>query len=266
MHFNLLSKIKTLCLCATLIALANCGGGGGDSEVPSTNACGTLGLNTRIINGTQCSTSGSPVLAINLVNRNGSGSLCSGTLITPNQILTAAHCFITEPVLSAYTVIGDRRIFGKKVHVHPSARINAQAGVAENDVAILDMEETINRPTVALLTSVQPGSGEIFSIFGYGINSSGEIGDLFSGEMRIQTFDVDHIIADYEGEGSNTCNGDSGGPAIFTLPNGKNGLIGVTSSGTAADCQKGDHSYFANLQVPTIANFVLSVAPNIQKE
>lgn len=262
----MLLKPSKIAVALLILVMSACGGGGGDdSEQLSTNACGTLGLNTKIINGTECSVSGSPVLALNLLSRDGSGSLCSGTLITPTQILTAAHCFVTDPVVSAFTEVDGKRIFGKTVHVHPDAQINASAGIATNDVAILDMEESINRPTVALLTSRSPAIGDTFSIFGYGKDSNGDIGSLRSGEMRIEDITLNHLIADYEGEGSNTCNGDSGGPAIFTLSDGNGtALIGVTSSGTSADCQEGDHSFFANLQAPSISSFIRSKAPSIR--
>ena len=262
----MLIKLPRVFLVTATLFLISCGGGGGSGDSLSTNQCSALGLNTKIINGTECSTGGSPVLALNLVNRDGTGSLCSATVITANQLLTAAHCFVTKPVLSAFVEVDGNRIYGSKVHVHPQANVNESQGTAVNDVAILDLEENVNRPTVALLTSTSPAIGDRFAIFGFGLDSYGQLGELRSGEMRINNIDFNYIVANYEGDGSNTCNGDSGGPAIFTLSNGTSAVFGVTSSGTAKDCQIGDHSYFANIQLPIMANFIRSVAPGARTE
>lgn len=256
-----LQILSTLALCL----LTACGGGSDSSEPLSNNACASLGLNTRIINGTTCATDGSPVLSLTLVSRNGNASLCSGTLITSSQILTAAHCFVTEDVLSVYTEVDGERVFGSRVRVHPNAVVNAAAGKAENDVAVLTLEKSVNRPTVPLITSEAPEKGDRFAIFGYGKDSSGNVGTLESGEMRITEVTRTSIVANYDGEGSNTCNGDSGGPALTTIPDSAHiGLIGITSSGTSRNCQKGDRSFFVNLQASEILNFIRSAAPGVQ--
>ena len=45
--------------------------------------------------------------------------------------------------------------------------------------------------------------------------------------------------------------------AVFHLA----ALIGITSSGTVADCGKGDGSLFTNAQSPAVINFIRSQAP-----
>lgn len=228
------------------VALVSCGGGSSDNSAsPATNACSTLGLNTRIINGTQCAEAGSPVLALNIQSQDGRSSLCSGTVITKTHIVTAAHCFLDQNVQSVFVEIDGQRIFGSKVSIHPDARIDINRQSAVNDVAVLEMNRNLNRPTVPLLLSQSIESGDIISIFGFGLDENGRIGQLESGQMQVSDVTTNELIAEFQGEGSNTCNGDSGGPALYTITNsGRAALVGVTSSGTLNTCLTGDKSFF----------------------
>jgi secreted trypsin-like serine protease len=249
-----------------LLALVSCGGGSGDnSDSPSTNACSTLGLNTRIINGSQCAETGSPVVALNILSQDGNGSLCSGTVITKTHIVTAAHCFLDQNVQSVFVEIDGQRIFASKVSIHPDAKVDNNRQSAVNDVAVLEMNRDLNRPTVPLLLSRSIESGDIIAIFGFGLDENGRIGELESGEMQVSDVTTNELIADFQGEGSNTCNGDSGGPALFTTSNsGRAALVGVTSSGTLNTCLAGDKSFFTNIQKGSILSFIQSVAIGVE--
>jgi hypothetical protein len=261
-----ISIIGRIALSVCFILIVGCGGGSDDDDVqPTTNACSVLGLNARIINGTACTTAGSPVLALNIQARSGGGSLCSGTVITSNQILTAAHCFLGDNSFSVSVEVDGRTIFANGINVHPNFDVDSDQRLALNDVAVIDFPRDLGRPTVPFLISQSVNSGSIFSIFGYGLDEAGGVGTLESGEMKLDDRTDTHLIAEFEGVGSNTCNGDSGGPALFTPEGGgRSALIGVTSSGTLESCQAGDNSFFVNLQSPVVIDFIRRVAPRIE--
>lgn len=91
--------------CAALIGAASCGGssspaapsisstsaGGGASSACS--AISSQALSPAIVNGVSCSAANSPVVLLNMRDRNDDAvGACSGTVIAARAVLTAAHC------------------------------------------------------------------------------------------------------------------------------------------------------------------------------
>lgn len=252
-----------------VIALVGCTNGGGDGdgdgggELPGFNsACSAIGLNERIINGSQCvSETNSPVVRI-LISVGGRQALCSGTMITSRYVLTAAHCFSERPT-SAAVLIGNDPTAVTRVAVHPQFRrgetsFGVQAGF--NDVAILELASEVNVPTLPILISRDVNAGDSLAIYGYGLDENSELGTLRGGTAPIDEVTRDHITTKFDGSGSNTCEGDSGGPAAVNTAQGL-AIVGLTSSGTVETCTPGDLSIYANVQSPDIINFIQDNAP-----
>lgn len=260
-----IARISTAFRCfgvvASLCFMVGCGGGGG-SEL-STDSCGVLGLNARIVNGTSCTIQGAPVVRISLFARD-STALCSGTVIAPRKVLTAAHCFLGADVLRVDVTISERTIPATQAFLHPGVAIDAATRAVLNDVAVIELANDAAVSPVAIFTSAPVQSGSEFSIFGFGLDEAGNQGTLRSGEMAIDSISENHIFASFDGEGSNTCNGDSGGPALLEVA-GRPTLIGITSSGVNPNCSEGDLSLFQNLQNPGVLSFLREVAPDLQE-
>lgn len=89
-----------------LVAIVACGGGGGGSTstptspspIPSVDTCNSLGgtsskAGQTILNGSSCAPERSSIVLVNLRNSdNQAMGACSGTVIAPRVVLTAAHC------------------------------------------------------------------------------------------------------------------------------------------------------------------------------
>jgi secreted trypsin-like serine protease len=250
------------------------------SSVPlSQNACGVIGLNNarinaKIIAGTECQVAPSPVVLLDL----GVG-LCTGTMITREHVLTAGHCFILPEARRSSAVLLNRSsspiAFGAELIVHPGFGIEEESNLIVNDLAIIRLDRALDLPTLPIFLSRNIRSGDRISIFGFGQatnenNTSGSTtaGILRSGEMRVSAVDNSYIFAEFGDEGSNTCFGDSGGPAILTERDRDGNLIsaivGVTSTGTSDTCSRGDNSNFANLQSSGSLDFINQVAPGVR--
>jgi secreted trypsin-like serine protease len=254
-----------LILCATGCSEDNDDNGGGDDL--RTDACSTLGLDSRIINGTACEENNSPVVRINLVNADGQSSLCSGSMITDNDVLTAAHCVVTSRIVSATVRVNGREVSVRRITPHPGVRFDETAIAIFNDVAILELSESVSLPTLPIILSRPIGEGDRFSIYGYGRDDNDNLDVLRSGDSRVGSVTDQHIIAAFDGEtGSNSCNGDSGGPAVQTIETSDNvdrtGIVGLVSSGNNPNCTAGDISLYANVQGNELRDFILATVPD----
>lgn len=232
--------------------------GSSDGRGPSTNACQLIGLSEKIINGTECqSESRSPVVRVEIVTGANRLSLCSGTMIAPNAVLTAAHCFNERALLVQIEVAG-RAYPASRVTLHPDFRQGS--GALINDAAIIRLVSSPGLPTLPIGISRAVRSDDIVSIFGFGVDEDEDGDVLRSGQSRVDNVTTEHIQVIYDGNGSNTCQGDSGGPALIAI-NGQQTVVGVTSTGTVGGCGEGDDSRFTNLQKPSVLSFIRQQVP-----
>lgn len=252
----------TLCLA--------CGGGGGgggnDSGVDLSNdACGSLGL--KIFDGTSCSsTASSPVVLLRINTFDGQTALCTGTVISSRHILTAGHCIPGQGAntKSIFVDVGGQSLRASAFVVAPGYEERDDLSAIFNDAGIIELPQDVSVPPVPLLLSRDVQKNDVLAIFGYGLTESGGLGDLRSGQMLVTDVTPTHIVSDFDGDGSNTCIGDSGGPGLEASPSGSVGIVGITSTGKPDTlCRPGDVSLFTNVQNPGIVNFITSVVGNV---
>ncbi|MBP9708457.1 MAG: trypsin-like serine protease [Oligoflexales bacterium] len=176
----------------------------------------------------------------------GNKMYCSGTAVSPELVITAAHCIQGFNASSIKVYVGDGGNNGKIKGQHSVkvAKVNPQwRGNGEYDVGYLILSQPLDlaekdfipilldRNEIQELVQIDKPS----FLVGFGIRSQWFLG-LFAkmGEKYEVTTPITKVTnteVHIGGDGKDSCQGDSGGPAYGQLANGEWRVYGVVSRG-----------------------------------
>lgn len=231
-------------------AIVACAGGPGDE--------GSVGTNEQAIVGGVDDDADPAVVAV----RYWFVDACTGTLIAPHTVLTAAHC--TKNVAEDFWLdktlevdFGPKSGGSRKIDVasHAEHPKFTKAG-AGYDVAILTLADAVDDVTpVPIAMAPAPDlTGVTVRHVGYGENDEDD--ESGQGRKRQASYPVTRVeplLYWSGGASAQTCDGDSGGPMLWRDPGGTERIVAVVSDGP--NCH--DEGADARVDVDEIRDWIL---------
>ncbi|XP_061765394.1 serine protease 27 [Nerophis ophidion] len=225
------------------------------------------------------------------IQKEVTGHICGGSIVTENWILSAAHCFPNPSDVSSYIIYAGRyQLNGFNPHqsMHRVRYVEIQSGYVEphsgKDVALvrlvtpLTWSDWIRPVCLPASGTLFPGGMQCFAT-GWGnvrpdvplqgagplqmvqlpIISQGSCQKMY--QMKQVDILYDMICAGFQEGGKDSCQGDSGGPLVCQMLNGTWVQAGVVSFGLGC-AEANQPGVYARLT--SYSSFIRDNIPDVQ--
>ena len=161
---------------------------------------------------------------------------CTGTLVSPRVVLTAAHC---APAVTDLVFVGESPaadgVFLAIAHTEPYPGFDPSTFAGDLAVVVLARPSPVEPARLNAAPLEEDWLAPALRFVGFGYVGPAE--DAYSAGRRTASAPITRLDAGSVSTGRAACHGDSGGPAFGTRADGTGGelLVGVTSFGDV-DC------------------------------
>lgn len=169
---------------------------------------------------------------------------CTGTLVHPELVVFASHCMFFAGG-SGPEVVGfgesaqdlTREVATSSCTMYPGW-VPDESGLGFDVAFCVLAEPVFDVPIVPILMGcetdvLQPG--QEITLVGYGVTDDNVFGTKYEVVTTVNALEGETEI-NVGGNGTSSCNGDSGGPAYVQLDDGSWRAFGITSRGVSGNC------------------------------
>jgi hypothetical protein len=249
---NLETRLKALIVVGVSVLLAGCLDPGSTETV--------AGTSEEVTNGT-IDTMDEAVVAL---SGPGGGPECTGALITPTIVLTAAHCLagtvIDHIALGLNARDPEQTVSVEAVYQHPAFDLET----LDNDIAVLRLAAPIaDMVPLEIALSTAPAVGDSLTVVDFG-RATSDLDALTDSTLdarherrsgRANVLSVEANTVHLTPSPSQPCAGDSGGPIIAAI-DGASTIVAITSYG-----DPGCDSLAVATRVDTFTTFIEPFLP-----
>jgi V8-like Glu-specific endopeptidase len=238
---------------------------------------GALARQQRPIIGGNLDIGDPAVVLLIMENQAGQGAFCTGEVVSPHVVLTAAHCLDPRVTggsnFSYYVFLGydyndnSQQTYAnyvdvREVHYHPNFDYNDIGAGYDVGVVITQSPIPVNPLKMNHASMGSSSNGKGVRFVGYGVTSGSDTSGASAGVKRQVSSTLTQVQSNllyFSDAYHGTCQGDSGGPAFMNLGQG-DVIVGLTSFGIGENCAGDSYStrvdlYASSFVDPYIAQF-----------